>query len=189
MGFDEAWAHQVVGQLRTTGVEFDAGLDDAAIREISAVFAAEVPLELKLFLQAGVPTSPKWAAWGEGPQVVLERAQAWILRAFSFDIEHNRYWHPLLGERPGSVGAAVDQACAHLLEAPPLIPVYAHRFLATQPTDGPRAVLSVWQAVDSIYYGNDLADYLAREFTVDRPSWATADPPPVPVWEELLGLN
>lgn len=72
--------------------------------------------------------------------------------------------------------------------AAPLIPIYAHRFLTTAPESGPRAVLSVWQAVDSIFSGNDLAAYFAREFGIDRPSWAVDNPPPVPVWEELFDL-
>ncbi len=64
--------------------------------------------------------------------------------------------------------------------------MYGHRFLATQPADGPRTVVSVRQAVDSIFYGNDLADYFAYEFRIDRPAWATSEPPPVPVWEDLF---
>ena len=43
-------------------------------------------------------------------------------------------------------------------------------------------------ATDSIYYGNDLVDYLAKEFRVPRPSWATSAPPQVPVWGDLLQL-
>jgi hypothetical protein len=163
-------------------------LDEVALDESSTWFGVDVPTELRLFLGAGVPTSPKWAKWVEGPDVVLGKAREWIARTFDFDIRQNTYWHPLFGPRPADDDAAVAQALEFVGASPPLLPVYGHRFLATQPTDGPRAVLSVWQAVDSIFYGNDLADYFAHEFRIDRPAWATSEPPPVPVWEDLFDL-
>jgi hypothetical protein len=46
--------------------------------------------------------------------------------------------------------------------------------------------MSVYQAVDSIVYGNDLADYLHREFAVPRPAWAAASPRPVPYWGQAF---
>jgi hypothetical protein len=135
-----------------------------------------------------VPTSPKWARWVDGPEAVAQHAREWIETAFTFDIEQRQYWHPLLGDRPADDTDAVAQALEFVRAAPPLLPIYAHRFLATSPSDGPRAVLSVWQPTDSIFYGNDLADYLAREFNLDRPAWAADDAPRVPVWEDLFDL-
>lgn len=188
MGFDRAWAERCVDELSGVGVEFAPGLDEIALDEISTAFEVDVPTELRLFLRAGVPTSPKWAKWVEGPGVVLGEAREWIGGTFDFDIRQNAYWHPLFGPRSDDYDAAVERALEFVASAPPLLPVYGHRFLATQPADGPRAVLSVWQAVDSIFYGNDLADYFAHEFRIDRPAWATSEPPPVPVWEDLFDL-
>lgn len=188
MGFDQAWAEHCVDQLQVSGVEFASGFGDADFHHISAAFGVEVPAELRLFLGAGVPTSPKWARWTEGPEVVQRQSREWIDNAFEFDIRQNAYWHPMFGDRPPETGVAVELAIEFLAEAPPLLPVYAHRYLATTPADGPRAVISVWQAVDSIICGNDLADYLARDFGLDRPAWATPEPPVVPVWEDLLDL-
>lgn len=115
-------------------------------------------------------------------------AREWIHHGFAFDVEHGDYWHPSFGPRPARLADAIERALAVVDEAPPLFPIYAHRFLASQPVEGPRAVLSVWQAVDSIFYGNDLANYLTREFGIERPSWATAEAPPVPVWQDLFDL-
>ena len=72
--------------------------------------------------------------------------------------------------------------------APPLIPIYAHCFLTTHEDSGPRAVLVVWQATDSIFHGYDMADYFTREFMVDQPHWTAQDAPAVPVWEDLFDL-
>jgi hypothetical protein len=57
-----------------------------------------------------------------------------------------------------------------------------------QASDGGGGVLSVWQAFDSIFYGYDLADHLARELGISRPSWASSTAPQVPVWEDLFDL-
>ena len=187
-GFSEAWARTAVEQLAQHGVAFAAGLSDGQIARIGEVFDARVPDELALFLGAGVPSSPKWARWADGAEAVLDSTREWIDRAFAFDIEHGEYWHPLLGDRPESLDDAIHQALEVVRAAPPLIPIYAHRFITTHNRRGPRAVLSVWQAVDSIFYGNDLADYLAREFGISRPSWAAAKEPRVPVWEDLFDL-
>jgi len=184
--FDEAWAESVIAQLTDDGVEIAPGLAADDLAEISAVFGVAVPAELALFLNAGLPTSQGWVDWRCSAQTVHDETVAWLDRAFSLDIEHSGYWHPLLGIRPPIVEDAVRQAVTALRVPPPVIPVYGHRFLTT--SNDPRAVLSIWQAGDSIVYGNDLADYFAREFAVARPAWATPKSPPVPVWERLFDL-
>jgi hypothetical protein len=186
--FDEVWAASAVEQLGRKGIEFTNGLDDTQLAQIGDIFGVHVPDELALFLRAGVPTSPKWARWTDGAQAVLNDTREWIDRAFAFDIEQGQYWHPLLGVRPPSLDDAVRQALAVVRAAPPLIPIYAHRFITTHEGPEPRAVLSVWQAVDSIFYGYDLAEYFAREFQIDRPEWAADEAAAVPVWEDLFDL-
>lgn len=164
------------------------GLTEGEIAEIEAVFDVPLPTELATFLSAGVPVGRGWADWPSGPAAVHERARDWLDRAFTFDIENNVYWHAMFGERPPGNVEAAGIALQVVGCAPPLIPIYAHRFLATAPAEGTRAVLSVWQADDSIFYGTDLADCFAREFGITRPSWVAATEPPVPVWEDLFGL-
>ena len=60
------------------------------------------------------------------------------------------------------------------------------------PTDpvGPGApVLSVYQAVDTIVYGANFADYLANEFGIARPDWAQGEAALVPLWGEAFDLT
>lgn len=187
-GFDEAWAAGAVAQLHAQGVRFASGMTDADLAAVEAHFGCPLPSELSTFLRAGIPVSSKWARWTDGIDVVATESRKWLHRTFAFDIEQNAYWHVCFGERPDHVADAIDQALAVVAMAPPLIPIYSHRFLVSQPLDGPRAVLSVWQAVDSIFYGNDLADYFAREFRIERPEWSATDAPRVPVWEDLFDL-
>jgi hypothetical protein len=186
MSFDAEWAAATIADLADRGVTIAPALTDRDIAAIGSAFRIEVPPEYALLLSAGTPASERWTNWHSDIDVVARDAHRWLERAFSFDIEHNAYWHPLFGQRPDSTTEAISMAMAYLATAPALIPVYGHRFLTTGPP--PRAVLSVWQAGDSIVYGYDLADYLAREFDVPRPGWAASSPPPVPVWDELFDL-
>lgn len=186
--YDEAWADSTVEQLARKGIKFGNGLDEEQIRRIGEVFGAPFPGELALFLRAGVPTSPDWARWADGAQSVFRRTRDWVDRGFAFDIKHGQYWHPLFGRRPTDTDKAIGQALAVVRAAPPLIPVFGHRFMTTHEGAEPRAVLSVWQAVDSIFCGYDLADYFAREFHIGRPDWAQSHAPSVPVWEDLFDL-
>jgi hypothetical protein len=111
-----------------------------------------------------------------------------IRQSFRFDIGENSYWHPLFGAKPAEVEDAIALAIAFVDRAPPLIPVFGHRYLVADPAVKTRAVLSVYQAVDSIVYGNDLADYLSREFGIPNPEWSSEEAPRVPVWEDLFDL-
>lgn len=144
--------------------------------------------ELSMFLRAGVPVSPKSARWTEGTDLVAVESRQWLRR----DLRLRHRAHRLLAPPPRTSPRRPlrrDRAeLAIVAQAPTLFPICSHRFLVSLPAEGPRAVLSVWQAVDSIFYGNDLADYLATEFGIDRPDWAADEPPRVPVWEDLFDL-
>lgn len=186
--FDDEWADAVVEQLHRKGVVFAQGLTDVEVDEAATAFGCPMPAELETLLRRAVPTGPRWARWTEGANKVAADAREWVDGAFRFDVEHSGYWHRCLGEQPDGVAESISQACSSVATTPPLFPIWGHRFLTSAPADGSRAVLPVWQAVDSILYGNDLADYLAREFGIERPAWAAPDPPPVPVWEDLFDL-
>lgn len=185
--YDEQWASATVAVLEERGVAFARGLAEADVVAARAAFGCPMPPELEVLLRTAVPVSAKWARWADGAEVVASEAREWIHHAFAFDIEHNDYWHAHLGPRPENTADAVGHALAVVAAAPPLFPVFAHRFL-TSHSPGPRAVLSVWQAGDSIFYGNDLADYLATEFRIERPAWSADATPRVPVWEDLFDL-
>lgn len=181
------WAEGTVEGLRGVGVEFGAGMTAGELEAIEGAFEVAVPAELAQFLTTGVPVSAKWARWTEGPEAVAADARAWIDGTFTVAITAGWYWHPLFGERPGSDAGAVEQALEVVHGAAPLIPVYGHRFITTS-SAGAGPVLSVWQVDDSIVYGNDLGDYFAREFGIERPTWAATEPGRVPVWDELFDL-
>jgi hypothetical protein len=63
-----------------------------------------------------------------------------------------------------------------------MIPVYSHRYLPAAMPGHP--VLSVYQT-DVIHYGNDLTDWLNREFSLGKPADHQARAT-VTFWRDLL---
>lgn len=106
-GFDQQWAATAVAQLSDRGVEFASAMTDSDLAAIEARFGCLMPPELSIFLRAGVPVSPKWARWTEGADVVAAESREWPRATFTFDIEHNGYWHPSLGDQPGDLSDAM----------------------------------------------------------------------------------
>ena len=70
---------------------------------------------------------------------------------------------------------------------PALIPIYAHRAIPNEPLEAGNPVFSVWQAVDTIVYGADLADYLRREFS--RVPGEADEGRPIRFWTDLLDIG
>lgn len=180
---------RAVDEMANHGVRFEAGLSDTEIGRMALALDAQPPPELTILLARALPCSDKFPAWREDPVGAVSAARDWITQAFAFDIEHNGYWAEALGARPGNTDDAVRTALAAIASGPPLVPIYAHRFMPTEPGTWGNPVLSLMQPTDTIYYGCDFADYLHREFRVTRPPWASDDPPPVPFWGPLLGLD
>ncbi|WP_369182162.1 hypothetical protein [Streptomyces sp. Y1] len=56
-----------------------------------------------------------------------------------------------------------DDHRAFLAAAPPLVPLYGHRFLPAGRGTSGHPVLSIW-GTDMISYGGDLAEYIDHEF-------------------------
>jgi hypothetical protein len=69
--------------------------------------------------------------------------------------------------------------------APPLVPLYSHRFIPAEPTLVGNPVFSIVQT-DVIYYGMDLADYLHAQFGVPRPAWVATSARPIRFWVDFL---
>ncbi len=89
-----------------------------------------------------------------------------------FDIENDAFWMDERGAKPEDLSAALVIARRKLAQVPRLIPVHSHRFLPSEPCDSGKPVFSVHQT-DIIYYGFDLASYLAHEFNTSLPERVT----------------
>jgi hypothetical protein len=164
------------------GVRIGPGLTDAELDRAEREFGFAFAEDHRAFLRAGLPLDDldavvpddyslwpyhKWPDWRDGDREELRRALAWPVRGILFDVESNGFWTGAWGPRPAALPAALSLAQSRLARLPPLVPVYMHRYLPSGRGSHGHPVLSVWQA-DTLFYGDDLADYVARDFSEDR---------------------
>lgn len=86
----------------------------------------------------------------------------WPLDTFLFDIEHNNFWFSGWGNKPENQEEKETVIANWLKKAPLLIPLYAHRFIISDPTNTDNPVLS-FMGLDTIVYGRTLRHYLLHE--------------------------
>jgi hypothetical protein len=141
------------------------GLTGPELAAIEADYGFTFAADHRAFLAAGLPVEGRFPDW-RGGGFGLRDQLGWPVDGVLYDVEHNAFWYPAWGPRPHSVAEALAVAGRRLTAAPPMIPVYGHRYLPAG--SGPSGcaghpVLSMYQT-DIIVYGRDLVDYVGREF-------------------------
>jgi hypothetical protein len=172
--------------LRAQGRDVDPGLSDDEVDAVESRLQIGFPPDLRALLATGVPSGDGFPDWrGESDESLLARMQAPV-DGVLFDVERNGAWLAAWGQRPDDPGQAVRVAQARLAQAPPLIPVYRHRYIPAEPSQPGNPVFSIHQS-DVIVYGSSLASYLAAEFGVASAA-ERAEPAPrhIPVWSDLV---
>jgi len=182
----EAEGVRLVQALREAGIEIRPGLAPDELGAIETTHGFRFPPDLRALLAAGLPTGDRFPDWRGDPPAIEALLRA-PFEGLLFDVEHNALWLADWGSRPATAEGARQQAVSALSTVPTLVPVWAHRYLPTQPPGAGNPVLSVHQS-DIVIYGADLADYLSREFGIAS---TTSAPPAVPrratFWSQLLG--
>jgi hypothetical protein len=167
------------------GVDLDKGLSPREIWRIQEQFGFVFNEDHRELLSLGLPRGRGWPDWRHASSQDLESRLAGPADGTLFDVEHDAFWPSSWPPRPGELPAALDVARAHLDRWPKLVPVYLHRYLPADPWPSGSPVFSVHQT-DVIFYGNDLTDYVNREFGHDRsPIESKEGRPYVPVWSDL----
>lgn len=171
---DERPVKTVLGGKTSAPWRIASGLTDAEVEQAETRFDLRFPPDLRALLQHGLPTGVGWPNWRDPD--AQEEIAALVdapYRAMRFDVTHNDVWFRAWGARPEDEAERLPIAFDALAAAPRLVPIYSHRYIPCDPLEAGNPVFSMSQIIDTIYYGNDLADYLAREFGVPRPAWAT----------------
>ncbi|MER7466710.1 hypothetical protein [Streptomyces sp. NPDC097981] len=147
------------------GADIGPGLSERELNAIEARFGFTFSADHRVFLAAGLPHgSRSWPDWRNGDPEDLAGRLSQPVEGVLFDIEHNGFWHPAWPPRPAEKSDVLQVARCELATVPQLVPVYGHRYLPGTAGEWGHPVLSVHQT-DIIFYGNDLADYIRREFT------------------------
>lgn len=175
---------EVKTALRLSKASLSNGMSDRELTRVEERFDFRFAPDHRLMLQVALPLGEKaWPDWRGGEDEDLSSRLNGPRDGVLFDVRENGFWRKDWGQRPRALPDAVAVARGHLEQAPVLVPLFGHRFMPTVPATPGNPVLSVHQT-DIIYYGNDLLDWLAYEFT----RRGSSEPPSrrVPYWSDLM---
>jgi hypothetical protein len=189
----------LIKELIEYGLTFAQGLSDSQVRKIERENDFRFPPDLNSFLHRGVPISfrrtvagqekldidDRFPNWHEDAKAIMTRSHEYIFEGIEFDIEFNSFWLEEWGTRPSDLHSASAVAKKAFEEAPPMIPVYGHRFMPGEPELAGNPVFSIVQT-DIIYYGHDLVSYLYNEFSGQEyfVDWSRIRP--IRFWSQLV---
>lgn len=166
-----------------TGRPCAHGLDVGERTAVEDYLGCRLPPDLRTFLSYILPLGEGFPDWRDLESEPLARIVERPLIGILFDIEHNDFWPVRWGPPPATLEERLAAAREHYRELPPLVPIYAHRYIPAEPHRVGNPIFSVWQT-DVIYYGEDLADYIRAEFFRGGRS-SFDDVWQIPFWGEL----
>lgn len=174
----------VLAALDSAGVWLDPGLTADEIADVERRFGFSFCADHRAMLTLAVPVGDRWPDWLDDDEEPVRQQLAWPVDGVVHDVLHDHFWPASWGPRPTDDLEA--EARRHLEAAPTMVPVYAHRYLPRGPAPAGTPVFSIYRT-DVIHYGADLADYLAREFSLPFPPTPMPDAPArTPFWSDLV---
>jgi hypothetical protein len=174
---------EAIDRLRSVGAQLDPGLSETELATLENELDFTFGPEHRELLSLALPLGGPWVNWRNAPAEKLRGRLDWPVDSVIFDVHHDGFWPVSWGKRPLGEEAAERVARAHLALVPQLVPVFAHRYLASDAEYAPSPVFSVYQT-DVIMYGDNLLDYVSHEFEAGprHPTNATH----VPFWSDLV---
>lgn len=172
-----------IQRLRDRGVLLDPGLTDEEVTRVEERVGFHFGEEHREFLQEALPVGESWPDWRYGAtedlRMQLDRPVVGVLGHAA----RMSFWPPAWGERPTSVPERERIAREHLGRVPRLVPVHSYRYITVDPVFVPSPVFSIHE-IDVIVFGDDLLDFVAREFHMP-PRHQSPASTYVPFWSEL----
>jgi hypothetical protein len=183
----------VIAALEQKNVTFEIGLAPGELAHTERLYGFLFPPDLREFLSLALPVSDDFPNWrtgqikrGIGTRLITELLD-WPARGMCFDVENDGFWMRDWGPKPHDLREAFEVARRMVKLAPPLIPVFSHRFLPAEPSTEGNPVLSVYQT-DIVYYGINMASYFANEFKFQPLEQAneTDSPRRIRFWSDII---
>lgn len=156
----------LIREMKKAGIAFEPGMTVEELNRAEAVFGFRFPREIREFLGCALPVGKDFFHYRDVSRENQKRFcdfQQRIEAYFCFDLEKNReIMLELLAEPLGNPEDFDAAVLDYLRSSVKLIPFYVHRCFYDGMDDMP--IVSFWQPVDSIFYGNNFQDYLETEF-------------------------
>lgn len=159
----------MIQKLKDLGITFAEGLRDEEFARIEGTLGFRFPSEIRSFLACGLPVGKRFYNWRDLSADNVRSFYGFFSNmeeSFRFDLENNPAdLRACLEERFSGIEdpkAYADAVLAYLHQSTKLIPFYGHRCFFDGMDDMP--IVSFWQPVDSIFYGETFEDYLKTEF-------------------------
>lgn len=180
-----------VERLREAGVRLEPGLVDAEIQSVQRRFRFQFCASHRRLLSLVLPTgsadsrSNGWPDWRSGSEQDLRNRLSWPVEGVILHVVNGGFWPASWGARPAGAADAEAKARMMLDGVPRMVPIFGHRYLPSEPAPENPPVFSIYQT-DVIYYGDDLLDYVAREFQgAPLLPLPTGDQRRTPFWSDL----
>lgn len=161
------------------------GYSQSELEAIQDKWRLRFPPDLVELMRERRPLRSGGFDWLTMPAEEIKRALYWPFEGLLFDVQQNDVWWPEWGPMPKSAAEQAARLSEVFATAPKLIPLFGHRYLPETPKERGNPVFSVYQS-DVIYYGADLADWLARE---DGRRDPMRPPKEIPFWSEVVRRN
>lgn len=163
------WDYKLLqNELMQREIKFDCGLSNQEIMEIEKIYEIRFPFEYSEFLKVGIPVSAGFYNWRDLTQknvnYIKERMNIPFMDILDCYDEIDE-WPSSWGIKPETSQDLKEKIKSLLQEAPRLIPIYKHRYIAMVEKSSP--IFSV-MGLDIVYYGENLFQYFEIEFGIKK---------------------
>lgn len=179
--------NELVELLREQGVVIDRGLSKSEIIHIEKEYEISFPREWKQFYSIVLPISDGFYNWRDSSSENIGYIKEVIntpVRELLEDID-SIYWCDKWGEEPTEREKRRKIIIKKMEDAPKLIPIYSHRYLASiEVKENPIFSIS---GSDIIYYGESLFSYFQIEFGLKKYDTIYCDNISyIPFWSDMI---
>ena len=177
----------IIDQLKQKGVEFAIGLSDEELCWIEHKYEITFPKDLRSFYKEALPISRGFYNWRDKCNenvLSIKNAMKMPVKGIvenSDEIDWSEEW----GEEPSNFNERKKIIENMVLEAPKLIPIFSHRYMASISSES-LPIFSIY-GTDIICFAKNISDYFLVEFKIKQNSiFMNNEVSYIPFWSDLL---
>ena len=160
----------LINKLKEKNINLKNGLDNNELSKVESVYNVKFPIDLKEFYAEVLPVGEGFYNWRDFSKINVNNIKRVLDRPFQNVKEDisNIVWNENWGNSPED-SKEISKCIMRLLEkAPKLIPIYKHRYMASQ-YNSSNPIFSIY-GLDIIYYGENLEQYFDLELRYKKHS-------------------